>query len=163
MAERFALLERYHRVFRSCNRAFPIDPAARLDHWCGRCDKCCFIDLILAPFLAPAELEAIFGGREPLADLGLLERFEALVGTSPDTKPFECVGEVEECRVAAHLAAQRPDRAGFPVLARLVRTAPEPGGAAPGGGRRAPALPDRPRPHPDGLPPEARPAAVGGA
>ena len=24
----------------------------RLDHWCGQCDKCCFIDLILAPFMS---------------------------------------------------------------------------------------------------------------
>ena len=36
---------RYHGVFRSCNRAFHQDPAERLDHWCGGCDKCCFIDL----------------------------------------------------------------------------------------------------------------------
>ena len=40
VAERFAKLRDYHHVFRSCNRAFHIDPAARLDHWCGHCDKC---------------------------------------------------------------------------------------------------------------------------
>ena len=51
VAERFARLPQYHRHFRSCNRAFHIDRAKRLDHWCGHCDKCCFIDLILAPFL----------------------------------------------------------------------------------------------------------------
>ena len=56
VAERFAKLRDYHHVFRSCNRAFHIDPAARLDHWCGHCDKCCFIDLVLAPFLTPDEL-----------------------------------------------------------------------------------------------------------
>ena len=38
--------------FRSCNRAFHIDRSLRYDHWCGECDKCCFIDLILAPFVA---------------------------------------------------------------------------------------------------------------
>ena len=65
-------LRHAHRLttpwFRSCNRAFHIDPAQRLDHWCGRCDKCCFIDLILAPFMDRAELVAVFGGREPLED-----------------------------------------------------------------------------------------------
>ena len=68
VAERFAGLTAYHATFRSCNRAFHIDRSLRLDHWCGRCDKCCFIDLILAPFLPAAELGAIFAGREPLAD-----------------------------------------------------------------------------------------------
>ena len=111
MAREFAALTQYHGTFRSCNRAFHIDPAHRLDHWCGHCDKCCFIDLILAPFLPAADLAAIFGGAEPLADPALAERFRALLGTSVASKPFECVGEVGECRAAAVLAAARPDRA----------------------------------------------------
>ena len=68
VARRFAALTQYHDTFRSCNRAFHIDKSLRLDHWCGRCDKCCFIDLILAPFVPAADLERIFGGHEPLAD-----------------------------------------------------------------------------------------------
>jgi hypothetical protein len=40
VARKFAGLTQYHATFRSCNRAFHIDPALRLDHWCGRCDKC---------------------------------------------------------------------------------------------------------------------------
>ena len=67
VARRFAALTQYHDTFRSCNRAFHIDKSLRLDHWCGRCDKCCFIDLILAPFVPAADLERIFGGHEPLA------------------------------------------------------------------------------------------------
>ena len=39
VAQRFANLDRYHSTFRSCNRAFPLDRARRLDHWCGQCDK----------------------------------------------------------------------------------------------------------------------------
>jgi hypothetical protein len=70
VARKFAELAQYHATFRSCNRAFHIDPAARLDHWCGRCDKCCFIDLILAPVPAASDLRQIFGGAEPLADPG---------------------------------------------------------------------------------------------
>ncbi len=120
VASRFAALERYHRVFRSCNRAFAIDPAQRLDSWCGRCDKCCFIDLILAPFLSREELSAIFGGSEPLDQPELGPRFRALLGTSEDAKPFECVGEELECRAAAVLASERPDRQETALLQRLV-------------------------------------------
>lgn len=120
IAERFARLEEYHSSFRSCNRAFHIDKRQRLDHWCGQCDKCCFIDLILAPFLPAAELERIFGGHEPLADPSLAGRFRALLGTSDGTKPFECVGEVNECRAATLLAARRPDRAACKLLDELA-------------------------------------------
>ena len=120
IAERFAALDEYHLAFQSCNRGFHIDPARRLDHWCGRCDKCVFIDLILAPFLDADRLAAVFGGREPLADPALLPRFEALVDTSGALKPWECVGEVNECRAAVALAVQRPDRKESPVLIALA-------------------------------------------
>ena len=124
VARKFAALTQYHGTFRSCNRAFHIDPSRRLDHWCGRCDKCCFIDLILAPFLPAAELAAIFGGAEPLADPPLAGRFQALLGTSAAAKPFECVGDIGECRAAAVLAAARA-RPGRP------HPAAHPGRAAP--------------------------------
>jgi UDP-N-acetyl-alpha-D-muramoyl-L-alanyl-L-glutamate epimerase len=120
VAERFARLPRYHPVFRSCNGAFRLDPARRLDDWCGRCDKCCFIDLILAPFLPRSALEAIFAGREPLGDPGLTERFAALLGRPGAVKPFECVGDVDECVAAAHLAAERVDRTACALLQTLA-------------------------------------------
>ena len=129
VAERFAGLKKYHGTFRSCNRAFHIDKTLRLDHWCGHCDKCCFIDLILAPFMSAAELEQIFAGgdlppgpgsREPLADPAQADRFRTLLATSATPKPFECVGEVNECRAAVLLAAQRADRADGKILQELA-------------------------------------------
>jgi len=120
IAERFSHLDAYHQAFQSCNRGFHIDPALRLDHWCGRCDKCAFIDLILAPFMDAADLASVFRGREPLDDLELLPRFESLVDTSGALKPWECVGEVNECRAAVALAVQRADRATTPVLQVLA-------------------------------------------
>jgi hypothetical protein len=129
VAQKFAALTQYHDTFRSCNRAFHIDKTLRLDHWCGHCDKCCFIDLILAPFLPAADLERIFAGgdlppvpgsREPLADPAQADRFRALLGTSAGSKPFECVGEVNECRAAALLAARRADRADSKLLQELA-------------------------------------------
>lgn len=124
VAQRFARLTQYHDTFHSCNRAFYLDSSKRLDYWCGECDKCCFIDLILAPFLSSADLDRIFAGREPLNDKGqntdLPDRFRRLLGTSENAKPFECVGEVGECRAAAVMAAQRPDRADAILLQKLA-------------------------------------------
>lgn len=120
VAREFSGLDRFHRAFRSCNRAFAIDPARRLDHWCGTCDKCCFIDLVLSPYLEAQELNAIFGGNEPLTNDSMYEKFRALVGTGDGPKPFECVGDEEECRAAAVLAADRPDRSGTTRLALLA-------------------------------------------
>jgi hypothetical protein len=132
VARRFAELPGYHLAFRSCNRAFHLDPALRLDHWCGVCDKCCFIDLVLAPFLPPAVLSEIFGGREPLDDPALAPRFRALTGTSRAAKPFDCVGDVGECRAAVLLAAARPDRAGCALLRTLAAEVAGAGGVPAG-------------------------------
>jgi len=119
VGRQFAALEAYHGSFRSCNKAFYSDPGRRLDHWCGQCDKCCFIDLILAPFMPAEELRQIFRqAGEPLDDPGLAGKFRALLGAG--RKPFECVGEVKECRAAILLAARRDDRAGRGLLAGLA-------------------------------------------
>jgi len=119
VGEEFAALERYHGSFRSCNKAFYTERAKRLDHWCGQCDKCCFIDLILAPFLPAGALAEIFKqAGEPLGDPALAGKFRALLGAG--AKPFECVGEVTECRAAVLLAARRDDRAGCRLLQELA-------------------------------------------
>jgi len=115
----FAALEPYHESFRSCNKAFYAERARRLDHWCGECDKCCFIDLILAPFLPATTLKRIFKqAGEPLDNPNLAGKFRALLGAG--AKPFECVGEVSECRAAVLLAARRDDRAGCRMLQDLA-------------------------------------------
>jgi hypothetical protein len=127
VAERFAALTQYHGTFRSCNRAFQLDPERRLGHWCGQCDKCCFIDLILAPFMSADQLKAVFaadGGAdafdnpEPLGKPELKPKFQTLLGSG--TKPFECVGEVNECRAAVVLAASRRDRGDTTLLQELA-------------------------------------------
>src|SRR4029077_10884817 len=106
----FAKLEPYHASFRSCNKAFYTERARRFAHWCGQCDKCVFIDLILAPFLPAGALRQIFAvAGEPLDDPALKPKFRSLLGAG--AKPFECVGEVTECRAAVLLAARRDDRA----------------------------------------------------
>ncbi len=115
----FAALTRYHDSFRSCNKAFYTERARRFAYWCGQCDKCCFIDLILAPFLPAETLRRIFAvAGEPLDDPGLAAKFRSLLGAG--AKPFECVGEVTECRAAVLLAARRDDRTDSGLLQELA-------------------------------------------
>ena len=120
VGEQFAHMAPYHPVFRSCNKAFYQRSSDRLEEWCGVCDKCCFIDLILSPYLSREELQRIFSGREPLENDDLAPVFSTLCGLVPMTKPFECVGDVTECAAAASLAARRPDRRGNAILGSLT-------------------------------------------
>jgi hypothetical protein len=115
----FAKLTAYHSTFRSCNKAFYTERARRFTYWCGDCDKCAFIDLILAPFLPAEALRQIFAVTgEPLENPALAGKFRSLLGAG--AKPFECVGEVTECRAALLLAARREDRAGQELLTGLA-------------------------------------------
>jgi hypothetical protein len=119
VGQEFAKLGPYFGSFRSCNKAFYTERARRFTYWCGQCDKCAFIDLILAPFLPAQELRRIFAVTgEPLEDQALAAKFRSLLGAG--AKPFECVGEVTECRAAVLLAARREDRAGNGLLAGLA-------------------------------------------
>lgn len=117
IARRFATLTDYHPLFTSCNRAFRIhEPAS--PSWCGDCPKCRFIFLMLAPFLSRGALLEIFGGRDLFADEGQLTGFLELLGVEGLVKPFECVGEPDECRVALSLVRERDDWRGHPFLDR---------------------------------------------
>ncbi|PKQ30573.1 MAG: hypothetical protein CVT62_13255 [Actinobacteria bacterium HGW-Actinobacteria-2] len=113
----------YLASFRSCNRSFAIDPTKRVDHWCGVCDKCAFIDLIVSPFVSTEAMSAVFGGNEPLQNPELASAFEQLMGLDTDLKPWECVGDVVESRVAMRLIAERDDRATALVEALSGRAA----------------------------------------
>ena len=99
VAKIFSELPQYHHVFRSCNRAFAQAREQRLDTWCGECDKCLFINLMLAPFLSRADLVDIFH-HEPLSDERRSDQLRVLVGVGVAFKPFECVGDPEESAAA---------------------------------------------------------------
>jgi UDP-N-acetyl-alpha-D-muramoyl-L-alanyl-L-glutamate epimerase len=119
VGRQFAAMPEFHLAFRSCNRGFSVDEGARLSTWCGLCDKCCFIDLILAPYLSPTELKDIFRGNEPLENPSLESLFVSLLGQPGVDKPLECVGDEGECRTAVMLASGRSDRAENDLLSRL--------------------------------------------
>jgi UDP-N-acetyl-alpha-D-muramoyl-L-alanyl-L-glutamate epimerase len=119
VAQVFSELPQFHHVFRSCNRAFAQARERRLDTWCGRCDKCLFINLMLAPFLSRATLVDIFH-HEPLGDEGLNEQLRVLVGVGTVYKPFECVGDPEESAAALKRVSQLDEWRDEPRLAALA-------------------------------------------
>jgi hypothetical protein len=96
--------EKYKGVFSSCNRAF----VHTSDHmsWCGECSKCAFTFLILTPFIAREELEALWGGKNLLLDPQLQKTYGQLLGIEGD-KPLDCIGEIKESRAAMQLAQQQ--------------------------------------------------------
>ncbi|MEH3052437.1 MAG: hypothetical protein PGN13_00320 [Patulibacter minatonensis] len=116
----FSRFPAYHPAFTSCNAIFRLDPELRAQSWCCDCPKCRFVFLILAPFLGPVALAAIFG-RSLLDDPAQYDGFRLLTATGGH-KPFECVGEEEECLAAIELLADDPRWAGdeHVVLRRLV-------------------------------------------
>jgi len=129
IARVFADLPAYHHLFRSCNRAFHQDPARRLETWCSECDKCLFIDLVLAPFIPKAELQKIFSGHEPLDNEALYQQLEILCDTTDGIRPFECVGDAQECQEALLLTAKRSDRRDntmVQTVAAKITTTPTP-------------------------------------
>jgi len=117
----FANLPRYHHVATSCNRAFTMD-ADNLG-WCGECDKCRFIYLVLSAYLSPGALRAIFG-YDLLNDEAHIPGFEALLGLDHH-KPFECVGSEAESTVALSFAARRSDWANHAVVKHFLDTIPQ--------------------------------------
>ena len=103
IARWFADLPAYHAGFRSCNQVYRSD--AHFDAWCGRCPKCRFVFLMLAPFLDPDRLAAIFG-ENLLENLQQVEGFRDLFAAG--RKPYECVGEQRESLLAFLLLLENP-------------------------------------------------------
>ena len=97
----------YFEAFTSCNHAFHIDKAKRLDRWCGDCDKCRFVFLILAPFMDKKVLTRVVG-HDLLDDERQKQGYRELLGLSGH-KPFECVGTVDECREAFAMLCTREE------------------------------------------------------
>ena len=110
----FAELPRYHRIFRSCNRAFALTGAT--DGWCNDCPKCRFVYLMLATALGREELVGIFGS-DLLGDPEQIDGFRDLFEI--DRKPFECVGTRDESIEALSELAGSSHWAGSVVVEAL--------------------------------------------
>ena len=112
----FSQYDKYHMVFRSCNAG------SKQDIWCGKCAKCLFAFIILSPFLSPRRLSTIFGNNL-LDDPELDTFFKELIGQG-ETKPFECVGTVDEVNAALSMAIDRWYNNQRPVLLRDYKPQP---------------------------------------
>lgn len=138
----FASLTQFHDVFSSCNRNFHLT-GPQTERWCGRCPKCHFVFLGLAPFMDRAALVGIFGA-DLLACSELLPGFRALLALD-GRKPFECVGEAAEARAAIRFLAGRPEWRDHVIVRTLDEAL---------AGLAVPALEDLCRPGGDHLIPE---------
>ena len=105
----FAHLKEYHPVFRSCNAG---NAGTRFDTWCLDCSKCLFVVMILSPFLTDEEIKEIF--RVNLLNSSsekMKGYFEQLIGLH-ESKPFECVGSVDEINFALCMAIRKRQERG---------------------------------------------------
>lgn len=113
------LMSKYQDSFSSCNRNFRLkNTANQRVSWCGACPKCAFTFLIFAPFVKRQELINLFG-KNLFEDLSLRATFDQILGRA-DQKPFECVGEIDEARLALWMAYQTGN---WPELADYQPTA----------------------------------------
>lgn len=88
----FSRNPKYFTTFKSCN------VGSKTDIWCGQCPKCLFSYLMLSPFLKEQQLENIFGSNL-LKNNNLMPILLELGGQTV-SKPFECVGTVDEVNAA---------------------------------------------------------------
>jgi hypothetical protein len=98
IAQLFTVYPQYETATSSCNKNFRIHEPRPEGRWCGKCPKCVFVYLIVAPHVQ-ADLLARMFGRDFLADPENFATLADLAGVG-GMKPFECVGTPVECRAA---------------------------------------------------------------
>jgi hypothetical protein len=108
---------RFDHVFSSCNENFKL---AGHDGplWCGRCPKCHFVFLIMAPVMGKARLTGIFG-QDLLGQLQHEHSFRELTGLAGQ-KPWECVGEIEEAAACLFALSESPEWRDEPIVRKLL-------------------------------------------
>lgn len=106
-------LQKFHSVYLSCN-----EPVGEYKcEWCMRCEKCCFVYLIMSAWLPSAYvINDMFKmrvrgtqGEGLYHDMTLLSTFQRLVSGGADSgmKAFECVGTFAEASAAVELSLLR--------------------------------------------------------
>jgi len=125
IARLFSRYPQYFPVFKSCN------VGSKNDTWCGKCPKCLFTYIMLAPFLKPEELFAVFK-KNLFQDDTLKPVFDQLTGLTPE-KPFDCVGTIGEVNAALTEIISRYGNEPLPTLlhnySELTNSFPVPPGA----------------------------------
>jgi len=124
IVKQFAQYPNYFTHFSSCNRNFHLAGSRNEQQlWCGECPKCAFAFLCLAPFIPRTRLLQIFH-QDLLAKTALESLYEALLGLAGD-KPFECVGEAAECRLALQMLSEHVDWQAHDELKQWLKRVPK--------------------------------------
>lgn len=95
----FARLPKYHSSFRSCN------VGQKENAWCGSCAKCSFVYVSLFPFVPYDKLTNIFGS--DLFTKPATQKYIRDLAGLGQHKPFDCVGTIDETRLAVALSARK--------------------------------------------------------
>jgi hypothetical protein len=74
--------------------------------WCRRCAKCAYVWINSKAWLPWDVVDSMFGRSDMLNEPANQEHFRRLLGLTAHT-PFECVGGVDETRLAFALAHRR--------------------------------------------------------
>ncbi len=98
IAKIFSRFNKYHNLFVSCNLR------QSTSEWCGKCAKCAFVYLILAPFIDNEQLKEIFGS-DLIEDKKIREEIIKLCDEKQ--KPFECVGDINESKLALAMLLEK--------------------------------------------------------
>jgi UDP-N-acetyl-alpha-D-muramoyl-L-alanyl-L-glutamate epimerase len=89
--------------YTSCNRSIGFTTGGdRSKLWCGECDKCAFIFLLMSGAGHFDDAVELFGS-DLLANNDLRHTYESLLGLT-ESKPFDCVGEIDESRESMTIA-----------------------------------------------------------
>jgi len=91
----------FYNSFVSCNKAFSTDT------WCMKCAKCAFLTLALNA-ISVDMARKVFQIDDSINTPELQSYIVALIDPK-QTKPFECVGTLEECQIAAKLILNNPE------------------------------------------------------
>lgn len=109
----FSNYSKYHKVFKSCNVGSKENPWI----WCAKCPKCLFVYIMLVAFLSDEKVIDIFGSNM-LDDKDMEKDFLELIGVS-ETKPFECVGTINEVIYALNMYIKKHQD--LPYLVKLYK------------------------------------------
>ncbi len=104
-------------IFASCNRNFVFAGPDVLEEgrrWCGRCSKCVYTAVLLAPFLSVIRHAEVFQG-QPLHDPDNARYLREIAGLT-GAKPWECVGERREVACTITHLLSHPEWSKVPLI-----------------------------------------------
>lgn len=116
IAALFSEQTQYFNTFRSCNAG------SKQGIWCCNCSKCLFTYILLSAFIDEKKLIEIFG-ENLYQKASLKSYFDQLTGLS-ETKPFDCVGTIDDVNTAIVMAIKKNSSSPLPYLLAHYKAGP---------------------------------------